>query len=51
MSSKYVNLSEDELDEKDVSTEQEVAHYGGCHCGAVRFKVMAPACVDVVHCR
>ena len=27
-----------------------VTHYGGCHCGAVRFEVDAPACVEALDC-
>ncbi|XP_059173466.1 centromere protein V-like [Physella acuta] len=29
---------------------QPVEHHGGCHCGAVRFKVIAPEKVDVFSC-
>ena len=25
-------------------------HHGGCHCGAVRFAVEAPADIDATHC-
>jgi hypothetical protein len=25
-------------------------HTGGCHCGRVRFEVMAPACIEVADC-
>ncbi|ESO96471.1 hypothetical protein LOTGIDRAFT_188141 [Lottia gigantea] len=28
----------------------EIEHKGGCHCGAVRFKVQAPPLVHVVKC-
>lgn len=28
----------------------KVMHSGGCHCGAVRFQVLAPAQLDVIHC-
>jgi hypothetical protein len=28
----------------------EVAHEGGCHCGRVRFRVWAPARLEVVEC-
>jgi hypothetical protein len=27
-----------------------VAHTGGCHCGRVRFEVMAPAAIGVTEC-
>ncbi|XP_064620030.1 centromere protein V-like [Lineus longissimus] len=30
--------------------EPEVTHFGGCHCGAVRFQVVAPAVLKVVIC-
>ena len=29
---------------------EKVTHRGGCHCGAVRFEVRAPACITVQHC-
>jgi hypothetical protein len=28
----------------------EVTHSGGCHCGAVRFEVTAPAYLDALEC-
>jgi hypothetical protein len=28
----------------------EIAHQGGCHCGAVRFEVLAPAEIEVSEC-
>ncbi|XP_076452221.1 centromere protein V-like [Babylonia areolata] len=28
----------------------EVWHTGGCHCGAVRFKVLAPAVIKAIDC-
>ncbi|GFO43107.1 centromere protein v [Plakobranchus ocellatus] len=33
-----------------MSSQANVEHKGGCHCGAVRFSVMAPAHLEVVHC-
>jgi hypothetical protein len=27
-----------------------IRHGGGCHCGAVRFEVLAPATLDVLDC-
>ncbi len=27
-----------------------VTHYGGCHCGAVRFEIDAPAVLEVDDC-
>src|SRR5918999_2856033 len=27
-----------------------VTHTGGCHCGRVRFEVLAPACIEVIDC-
>jgi hypothetical protein len=29
---------------------EKIIHQGGCHCGAVRFEVRAPARVTVQHC-
>jgi hypothetical protein len=31
-------------------TSDWIAHTGGCHCGRVRFEVMAPAKIDAVEC-
>ena len=28
----------------------QVTHAGGCHCGAVRFEVIAPAYIDALEC-
>jgi hypothetical protein len=28
----------------------KITHHGGCHCGAVRFEVRAPARLTVQHC-
>jgi hypothetical protein len=30
--------------------KNDVTHAGGCHCGAVRFEVMAPAQIEVGEC-
>lgn len=30
---------------------EEVWHEGGCHCGAVRFRVKEKKCVNVVKCK
>lgn len=30
---------------------QKVRHTGGCHCGAVKFEVWAPATLDVLDCK
>ncbi|XP_013385221.2 centromere protein V [Lingula anatina] len=35
---------------KVMSSEPEVKHTGGCHCGAVRFEVWAPSVLKVVDC-
>jgi hypothetical protein len=29
---------------------EQVTHSGGCHCGAVRFEVLAPAYIDALEC-
>jgi hypothetical protein len=34
----------------DPSEQITVTHRGGCHCGAVRFEVDAPADLDVLEC-
>jgi hypothetical protein len=28
----------------------EITHQGGCHCGAVRFELLAPAEIEVSEC-
>lgn len=33
-----------------MEVQQKIKHTGGCHCGAVRFEVWAPAVLDVVDC-
>ncbi|CAI8034216.1 Centromere protein V [Geodia barretti] len=39
------------MEESSRSRNQEkVKHTGGCHCGAVRFEVWAPATLDVIEC-
>ena len=32
------------------NTTDHVTHGGGCHCGAVRFEVVAPAHLDALEC-
>jgi hypothetical protein len=32
------------------ATRPLVVHRGGCHCGAVRFEVRAPAVIDALEC-
>jgi hypothetical protein len=32
------------------ATDSHVTHAGGCHCGAVRFEVTAPAYIDALEC-
>lgn len=29
---------------------EKIVHKGGCHCGAVRFEVMAPADIEALSC-
>jgi len=29
---------------------KQITHTGGCHCGAVRFEVLAPAVLDATSC-
>ena len=33
-----------------MSSMEKIVHRGGCHCGAVRFEVRAPARLTVQHC-
>lgn len=33
-----------------MSSETRVTHFGGCHCGAVRFEVLAPPTVKITLC-
>ena len=32
------------------ATQEQVTHHGGCHCGAVRFDVDAPAAIEALDC-
>ena len=32
------------------SASPDVVHRGGCHCGRVRFEVLAPAAIEVADC-
>ncbi|GCB81561.1 hypothetical protein scyTo_0021857, partial [Scyliorhinus torazame] len=43
---------EERLPHHKVNTEHQdlVTHTGGCHCGAVRFEVKAPADLHLLHC-
>ena len=34
-----------------MADEKLVKHKGGCHCGKVRFEVMAPAILHVYDCK
>jgi hypothetical protein len=34
----------------DTAVPQFVTHYGGCHCGRVKFEVNAPALLEVQEC-
>jgi len=34
-----------------METSHNIVHYGGCHCGQVRFKVVAPSIVVVFDCK
>jgi hypothetical protein len=34
----------------NADTTAQVTHAGGCHCGAVRFEVIAPAYLDALEC-
>jgi hypothetical protein len=38
------------LDAGETAGEEFVVHRGGCHCGAVRFEVDAPAVLEVHEC-
>ncbi len=38
------------LREDESVTGDKVIHVGGCHCGAVRFEVDAPASLDIYEC-
>ncbi|XP_071957915.1 centromere protein V-like [Antedon mediterranea] len=31
-------------------SEELVTHYGGCHCGAIRFQVQAPPAIKAIKC-
>ena len=33
-----------------MTADAMIAHTGGCHCGRVRFEVLAPECLDVSEC-
>ena len=37
-------------DEKNMP-KVNVVHFGGCHCGNVRFQVAAPAALQCIECR
>ena len=34
----------------EMSRVEWVMHHGGCHCGAVRFQVLAPPVIEVTEC-
>ena len=35
----------------NMASPKEIIHYGGCHCGKVRYKVKAPAVVVAFDCK
>lgn len=37
--------------EQEGGSLERVKHAGGCHCGAVRFEVLAPRDLDVYDCK
>ena len=42
--------TDDAGQEKEIETD-EVEHFGGCHCGAIQFKVSAPKSPVIINCK
>ena len=38
-------------DVKTIMDNDEIDHFGGCHCGSIKFKVTAPVSPIIVHCK
>ena len=38
-------------DDRSSMENEEVEHSGGCHCGSIKFKVIAPRSPIIVQCK
>ena len=38
-------------DDGKLMDNEEIEHSGGCHCGSIKFKVMAPISPVIVQCK
>ena len=44
-------MNDVEMAEAYDDNAEHVEHIGGCHCGAIKFKVIAPKSPLVIHCK
>ena len=47
---KMDTVTDDTGQTKERETD-EVDHFGGCHCGAIQFKVLAPKSPVIINCK
>lgn len=38
-------------EDRSTMESEEIDHYGGCHCGSIKFKVIAPIAPIIVQCK
>ena len=41
----------DDIGQTKERETDEVEHFGGCHCGAIQFKVSAPKSPVIINCK
>ena len=47
---RYFFIADVTMTTKDATPSTDILHTGGCHCGAIRFQVLAPKRLHVYNC-